>query len=180
MRIGIQDDAVDIEHPAFGGRIELSGASFSYRRALITLADGDSDPNDLDDCKASEPCRVYLVDSGGNRSRLEELARTVLEDQGLPPENDKWFLYDIASDGFGWSELPALGQSDPSDGAQHGTGVASVAAREAPTAVIVPMATNFEDLIALENQRFRRPGPLGDATIHSSRIPPSNSTTPRN
>ena len=150
VRIGIQDDAVDFTNSALRRRIGLDGASFSYRRPRITRG---TDPDAFDDCKPLAPCRVYLVDSGGDRSRMEALARTVLQEQGLPPDNDKWFIYDVSPNGFGWSELPALGLSgstDPSADAQHGTGVASVAAREAPDAVIVPMATNFDEQLTVE------------------------------
>ena len=144
VRIGIQDDAVDFTHPDFRGRIELDGASFAYRR--LDLID-DPAPDAFDHCDASNRCRVYLVDSTGDRSTIDALARTVLEDrdQGLPPDADRRFLYDVAEDGFGWFELPALGLDDPERGAQHGTGVASVAARHAPDAVLVPMATNFRE-----------------------------------
>ena len=142
IRIGIEDDAVDFTHPDFRGRIELEGASFAYRR--LALID-DPGPDAFDHCEASNRCRIYLVDSTGDRSRIEALARTVLEDQGLPQDANRWFLYDIAEDGFGWFELPALGLDDPVPGTQHGTGVASVAARQAPDAVLVPMATNFDE-----------------------------------
>ena len=144
VRIGIQDDAVDFTHPDFRGRIELDGASFAYRR--LDLID-DPAPDAFDHCDASNRCRIYLVDSTGDRSTIESLARTVLEDrsQGLPPDADRRFLHDIAEDGFGWFELPALALDDPERGAQHGTGVASVAARQAPDAVLVPMATNFRE-----------------------------------
>ena len=142
IRIGIQDDAVDFTHPDFRGRIELEGASFGYRR--VDLID-DPASDAFDHCDASSRCRIYLVDSTGDRSTLEALARTVLKDrdQGLPPDANRRFLYDVAEDGFGWFELPALGLDDPELGAQHGTGVASVAARQAPGAVLVPLAKNF-------------------------------------
>ena len=145
IRIGIQDDAVDFTHPDFRGRIELEGASFAYRR--LRLIDEPA-PDAFDHCEASNRCRIYLVDSTGDRSSIEALARTVLEEleeQGLPQDANRWYLYDIAEDGFGWFELPALGLDDPVPGAQHGTGVASVAARQAPDAVLVPMATNFDE-----------------------------------
>ena len=150
VRIGIQDDAVDFTHSAFRRRIGLDGASFSYRRPRITRG---TDTDAFDNCKSFAPCRVYLVDSGGDRSRMEALARTVLQEQGLPPDNDKWFIYDVSPNGFGWSELPALGLSsstDPSADAQHGTGVASVAVQQAPDAVIVAMATNFDEQLSVE------------------------------
>ena len=142
IRIGIQDDAVDFTHPDFRGRIELEGARFAYRK--LGLID-DPAPDAFDHCDASNRCRIYLVDSTGDRSTIEALARTVLEDQGLPPDTNRRFLHDIAESGFGWFELPALGLDDPELGAQHGTGVASVAARQAPDAALVPMATNFRD-----------------------------------
>ena len=149
VRIGIQDDAVDFMHPAFRRRIGLDGASFSYRRPGITRG---NDPDAFDECKPATTCRVYLVDSRGSRSRMEALARTVLEEHGLPPDNNVWFLYDVAPNGFGWSELPALGLSNPANpaaDARHGTGVASVAVGQAPDAVIVPMATNFDEQLVV-------------------------------
>ena len=154
IRIGIQDDAVDFTHPDLRGRIELEGASFAYRR--LALID-DPAPDAFDHCDASNRCRIYLVDSTGDRSTIEALARTVLEDQGLPPDANRWFLYDIAEDGFGWFELPALGLDDPDLGAQHGTGVASVAARQAPDAVLVPMATNFDERFEITFEMQRGP-----------------------
>ena len=147
VRIGIRDDAVDFTHSAFRGRIVFDGASFSYRRGDITSGNAT---DEFDDCKPTDRCRVYLVDSRGDRSRLEALARTVLQAQGLPPDNNRWYLYDTAPNGFGWSELPALGLSGPDDAdAQHGTAVASVAAAQAPDSAIVPIATNFDEQFVL-------------------------------
>ena len=141
MRIGIQDDAVDFMHSAFHGRIELEGSTFSYWRPLASQAESGA----FGDCNASHRCQVYLVDSNGDPVRREALARTVLDIHGLPPDNDRWFLYDRADNESGWFELPALGLDDPDRGAQHGTGVAGVAARQAPDSVIIPMALNFDE-----------------------------------
>ena len=141
VRIGILDDAVDFTHSAFRGRIELDGATFSYWRPLAAVAQRGA----FDDCDASRQCRVYLVDSKDDPGTLEALARTVLEDQGLPPGNNLWFLHDAADGELGWFELPALGLDDPDLGAQHGTGVAGVAARQAPESVLIPMALNYDE-----------------------------------
>ena len=109
VRIGIDDDVVDFRHPSLRSRIGFRGASFTHRRPLIT--DG-TDADELEDCKDTDRCRVYFVDSGGDRSRLEALARTVLRQHGFPnvpepgePDDRPWYVYDIADNGFGWSVL---------------------------------------------------------------------------
>ena len=97
-------------------------------------------------CTEAEPCRVFYGDSGGERATLEDLARTILEQEGLPDEDDRWFLYDTygGSGGFGWSELPAKDQYE------HGTLVALIALGgrsqpyPGPEPVIVPMARNLD------------------------------------
>ena len=141
VRIGIEDDSVDFTDPRFHGRVELRGAAFSYWRPLADQLVQDA----FASCTADNPCRVILVDSNGDRARLEDLARTVLEYAGLPEGNDRWFLHDAHEEGFGWSELPGAGQYE------HGTLVAEVAAGyrfhpfPTPDPVIVPMARNFDE-----------------------------------
>ena len=144
VRIGIDDDVVDFRHSTLRNRIGFKGASFSYRRPLIT--DG-SEPDELEACKDGEPCRVYLVNSGGNRSKLESLARTVLQEHGFP-DDEPWYLYDIADGGFGWSRLPTP-DADAGLGLSHGTRVARVAVAQAPQSIIVPMARDFDQQLML-------------------------------
>ena len=141
VRIGIEDDSVDFTDPRFHGRVELEGAAFSYWRPLANQLVQDA----FASCTPDNPCRIFLVDSDGDRARLEDLARTVLEYAGLPGGNDRWFLHDAHEEGFGWSELPGAGQYE------HGTLVAEVAAGYRfhpfpfPDPVIVPMARNFDE-----------------------------------
>ena len=148
VRIGIDDDIVDFRHPSLRSRIGFRGASFTHRRPFIT--DG-TDTVELEDCKDTDRCRVYFVDSGGDRSRLEALARTVLQEHGFPtapqepgdPDDRPRYIYDTASNGFGWSVLQT-GDTAPGIGLSHGTRVARVAATAAPQSILVPMANDFE------------------------------------
>ena len=148
VRIGIDDDVVDFRHPSLRSRIGFRGASFAHRRPFLT--DG-TNTAELDDCKNTDRCRVYFVDSGGDRSRLEALARTVLWEHGFPaasepgePDDRPWYIYDVAPNGFGWSVLQT-GDMGAGIGLSHGTRVARVAATQAPQSILVPMANNFED-----------------------------------
>ncbi len=140
VRIGIDDSVVDFRHPSLRSRIGFRGSSFTHRRPFLT--DG-TDTTELDDCKDTDQCRVYFVDSGGSRSRLEALARTVLREHGFPDDRP-WYIYDTASNGFGWSVLQT-GDEIAGIGVSHGTRVARVARTLAPQAVLVPMAKDFED-----------------------------------
>ena len=144
VRIGIDDDVVDFRHPSLRSRIGFRGASFTHRRPFLT--DG-TNTAELDDCKNTDRCRVYFVDSGGDRSRLEALARTMLREHGFPaapepgePDDRPWYIYDLAPNGFGWSVLQTGGRS-AGIGLSHGTRVARVAATQAPQSILVPMAT---------------------------------------
>ena len=151
VRIGIDDDAVDFTHPAFRGRIVLEdeGARFSYPRPLAgRLPDPEAFlplDNAFDGCGVIEPCRIYVVDSERDPERIEGFARTVIEAHGFPSLNNRWFLFDRATQS--WHELPALRLGHPHFGAWHGTAVASVAVGQAPEAVIVPLATNPDEQI---------------------------------
>ena len=147
VRIGIMDDAVDFTHPVFEGKIALDGATFSYWRPLASQANRGAFSACTD---SSDNCRVF-VNSSGSDTDIEEVARTILQEHGLPPKNDTWFLYDgsacmanPANCDYAWYELPALGDGSP-DGSQHGTAVASVAIRVASENVaIVPLTLNFD------------------------------------
>ena len=140
VRIGIDDATLDFRHPSLRSRIGFRGASFTNRRPFLT--DG-TDTDELDDCKDTDLCRVYFVNSGGVRSRLESLARTVLQEHGFPDDRP-WYLYDTAANGFGWSVLPVSDMA-AGVGLSHGTRVARVAATQAPQSILVPMANDFED-----------------------------------
>ena len=144
IHIGIEDSPVNFTDPHFHGRVQLEGAAFSYWRPLADQPLQRA----FAACSAAEPCRVFHVESGGSRVKLEALARTVLEHEGIPDGNNRWFLYDESEKskgGFGWSELPGA------DDYQHGTLVASVAAGgrfhpfPSTDTVIVPMARNFDE-----------------------------------
>ena len=142
VRIGIEDSPVDFTNPLLHGRVQLEGAAFSYWRPLAVVPT----QNAFASCTEAEPCRVFYGDSGGERATLEDLARTILEQEGLPDGDDRWFLYDTygGPGGFGWSELPAKDQY------QHGTLVALIALGgrsqpyPGPEPVIVPMARNLD------------------------------------
>ena len=142
VRIGIEDSPVDFTQPFLHGRVQLEGAAFTYWRPLAD----QRTQNAFASCTEADPCRVFYGDSGGDRARLERLARTVLEQEGLPNGDDRWFLYDThrGPGRLGWSELPGAEQY------VHGTTVASVALGRrfqpypGPQPVIVPMARNLD------------------------------------
>ena len=148
VRIGIEDSPVDFTHPVFHGRVQLEGAAFAYWRPLASQPTQQA----FASCAANDPCPVFLVDSGGDPARLQDLARTVLEHAGLPAAGDRWFLHDRAGGSAGWYELPAA------EDFAHGTVVALVAAGRRfhpfprPDPVIVPMALNFDE--QLEGQHY--------------------------
>ena len=142
VRIGIEDSPVDFTQPFLHGRVQLEGAAFTYWRPLAD----QRTQNAFASCTEADPCRVFYGNSGGDRARLERLARTVLEQEGLPDGDDRWFLYDThrGPGRLGWSELPGVDQYG------HGTTVALVALGRrfqpypGPQPVIVPMARNLD------------------------------------
>ena len=147
VRIGIEDSPVDFTNPFFHGRVQLEGAALAYWRPLASHAAQRA----FASCTAEDPCRVFRVNSGGDEARLQDLARTVLEQLGLPPANNRWFLHDRSRGGAGWYELPSL------EDIAHGTTVASVALGRrfhpfpAPNSVIVPMAFNFDEQLEVQH-----------------------------
>ena len=147
VRIGIEDSPVDFTNPFFHGRVQLEGAAFTYWRPLASHAAQRA----FTSCTATDPCRVFRVNSGDDEARLQDLARTVLEQLGLPPADNRWFLHDSSRGGAGWYELPSL------EDIAHGTTVASVALGRrfhpfpAPNSVIVPMAFNFDEQLEVQH-----------------------------
>ena len=151
VRIGIEDSPVDFTNPRFHGRVALEGAAFSYWRPLA----GQPAQNAFAACTEADPCRVFHGDSGSDRATLEQMARTVLEHEGLPDGDDRWFLHDRSRGEQGWYELPGVDQYE------HGTTVATIALGgrtqpyPGPEPVIVPMARNLDqDIDQLEPQHY--------------------------
>ena len=150
VRIGIEDTPVAFTHPTLHGRVVLDGATFAYWRPLANEATQGA----FATCTEAEPCRVFYIDSGGDPAVREDRARAVLENMGLPPGDNRWFLYDRAQGDRGWYELP--GVQDYS----HGTRVAVAALGGSihpfpfPNPVIVPMVRNFDSVEQREDQHY--------------------------
>lgn len=150
VRIGIEDSPVAFTHPAFHGRVVLDGATFAYWRPLASQAAQSA----FAACTQEEPCRVFYIDSGGDPAVREDRARAVLEHMGLPPGDNRWFLYDRAQGDRGWYELPGV------EDYSHGTQVAAAALGASfhpfpfPDPVIVPMARNFDSFEHSEDQHY--------------------------
>ena len=151
VRVGVHDDGVDIAHPAFKERIGRGGSP-AYWHASRRDARLDLSRWLTWDCSPyfGEKCHVWVVDGENSQTTLEgHITRAIaytrkLRDGGRwfggPQDysNDKFWVYDTRADR--WYELPPFEGWRPAD---HGTAVASVVAREAPEASIVPFALNF-------------------------------------
>ena len=140
VRVGIEDDAVDHTRAVFDGRIDVSGgsAAFAYWRP-----DVGADPAN------AAPSRIYVVDS---REVDPQAAIRALIESDPPARRGGAFVHDVAGGPTGWYEIPALDiESSPErEGAEHGTAVASVLAREVErreegrNVAIVPMASSLD------------------------------------
>ena len=135
VRVGIEDDGVDHTRDVFEGRIDIRGASFAWWRPDIGL-----DPAN------AAPSRIYVVDS--REHDLQAAVRAVIESDPAARGGGA-FVHDIAGGSAGWFEIPPLdvAASPEREGAEHGTAVAGVLARETGrreegrNIAIVPMAT---------------------------------------
>ena len=136
VRVGVEDDGVDLTREVFDGRLHvLSGsAAFAYWRP-----DVGSDPAD------ASPARIYVVDS---REDDRGAAIRALVESEAAARLGGAFVHDIAGGPTAWFEIPPFGiESSPErEGAEHGTAVAGVLAREIArrdagrNVAIVPMA----------------------------------------
>ncbi len=120
VRVGIEDDGVDHTKAVFDGRIDVSGgsAAFAYWRP-----DVGTDPAN------AAPSRIYVVDS--RETDLQAAVRALIESDALARRGGA-FVRHVAGGQTGWYEIPPLDiESSPErEGAEHGTAVASVMARQ--------------------------------------------------
>ena len=138
VRVGIEDDGVDHTRDVFEGRIDVRGAAFAWWRPDIGL-----DPAN------AAPARIYAVDSRGDD--LQAAVRAIVESEP-PARLGGAFVHDIAVGPAGWFEIPPLDlpASPEREGAEHGTAVAGVLAREigahdaGRNVAIVPMAATLD------------------------------------
>ena len=138
IRVGIEDDGVDYTRDVFEGRIDVRGASLAHWRPDIGL-----DPAN------AVPSRIYVVDS--REDDLQAAVRAIVESEP-PARLGGAFVHDIAGGGAGWFEIPPLDvpASAEREGADHGTAVAGVLAREVRrhdagrNVAIVPMAATLD------------------------------------
>ena len=116
------------------GRIDIRGASFAWWRPDLGLD------------HANVPSRIYVVDTRDHDLQAAVRANIVSD----PATRDgSAFVHDIASGSAGWFEIPPfdVAASPEQEGAEHGTAIASVVARETGwreegrNVAIVPMAT---------------------------------------
>ena len=145
VRVGIEDDAIDHIRDVFNGRIDVSGgrAAFAYWRPDIGI-DRDN----------AAPARIYVVDSG--ETDLQAALRALTESEP-PARRGGAFVHDVASGPTGWFEIPPfdIESSQEREGAEHGTAVASVLARQTAgqdggqNVAIVPMASSLDGARAL-------------------------------
>lgn len=140
VRVGVEDDGVDLTREVFDGRLDVSGgsAAFAYWRP-----DVGSDP------AAAAPARIYVVDS---RADDRGGAIRALIGSEAAARSGGAFVHDIAGGPAAWFEIPPLDiESSPDrEGAEHGTAVAGVLARETArrdagrNVAIVPMAASLD------------------------------------
>lgn len=140
VRVGIEDDGVDLTREVFDGRLDVSsrGAAFAYWRPDI-----GSDPAN------ASPARIYVVDS---REDDPGAAIRALIESDAAARLGGAFVHDIAGGPTAWWEIPPLDieTSPEREGAEHGTAVAGVVARETArrdagrNVAIVPMAASLD------------------------------------
>ena len=138
VRVGIEDDGIDHTRHIFEGRIDVRGASFAHWRPDIGL-----DPAN------AAPARIYAVDS--REDDLQAAVRAIVESDPAARRGGA-FVHDIAAGPAGWFEIPPLDvrSSAEREGAEHGTAVAGVLARESGrhdagrNVAIVPMAATLD------------------------------------
>ena len=140
VRVGVEDDGVDLSREVFDGRLDVSSgsAAFAYWRP-----DVGSDPAN------ASPARIYVVDS---REDDRGAAIRALVGSEAAARLGGAFVHDIAGGPTAWFEIPPFDiESSPErEGAEHGTAVAGVLARETArrdagrNVAIVPMAASLD------------------------------------
>ncbi|MCY4407293.1 MAG: hypothetical protein OXC15_13070, partial [Rhodospirillaceae bacterium] len=140
VRVGVEDDGVDLTREVFDGRLDVSSgsAAFAYWRP-----DVGSDPANV------SPARIYVVDS---REDDAGAAIRALIGSAAAARLGGAFVHDIAGGPTAWFEIPAFDveTSPEREGAEHGTAVAGVLARETArhdagrNVAIVPMAASLD------------------------------------
>jgi len=140
VRVGVEDDGVDLTREVFDGRLDVSSgsAAFAYWRP-----DVGSDPANV------SPARIYVVDS---REDDAGAAIRALIGSAAAARLGGAFVHDIAGGPTAWFEIPAFDveTSPEREGAEHGTAVAGVLARETGrhdagrNVAIVPMAASLD------------------------------------
>ena len=140
VRVGVEDDGVDPTRAVFDGRLDVSvgSAAFAYWRPDV----GSGPAN-------ASPARIYAVDS---REEDRGAAIRALIGSEAASRLGGAFVHDIAGGPAAWFEIPPFGiESSPvREGAEHGTAVAGVLARETArgdagrNVAIVPMAASLD------------------------------------
>ena len=140
VRVGVEDDGVDLTREVFDGRLDVSSgsAAFAYWRP-----DVGSDPAN------ASPARIYVVDS--REDDRGAAIRALIESEAAARSGGA-FVHDLAGGSTAWFEIPPLDieASPEREGAEHGTAVAGVLARETArrdagrNVAIVPMAASLD------------------------------------
>lgn len=140
VRIGINDDSIDILNDEFSGRIGFDAATLTYW-----------DPDAGNHCGNSDTCTFYDVNSADD---VLNKAREIILRDGYPNIDNTVYIRNTgtADRDFRYYEIPALNEIDPESRQPkrwHGTAVASIAAGTrmgvAPRATVIPMATPLEN-----------------------------------
>ena len=147
VRIGVEDDTVNILLPEFEDRVDVSGGA----RLTYLYPDGGDYWSDARRClrlsvtaRRAARCAVYDYDPDGEQTRAERVA--ALARAGVLRQGDTVFLHTVGADVYDSSEAPFVYQvvAMPAPDRGHGTMVASTAAGRdfgvAPGATVVPLA----------------------------------------
>ena len=147
VRIGIEDDTINILLSEFEDRVDVSGPA----RLTYLYPDGGDFLSDARRChrlsvagRRAAKCSVYDYDPDGEQTRAERVA--ALARAGVLRQGDTVFLHTVGADVYDSSEAPFVYQvvAMPAPDRGHGTMVASTAAGRdfgvAPGATVVPLA----------------------------------------
>ena len=140
VRVGVEDGGVDLTREVFDERMDVSSgsAAIAYWR-----------PDLGSDLANASPARIYVVDS---REDDRGAAIRALIGSAAAARLGGAFVHDLAGGPTAWFEIPPLDieASPEREGAEHGTAVAGVLARETArhdagrNVAIVPMAASLD------------------------------------
>ena len=147
VRIGIEDDTINILLAEFEDRVDVSGPA----RLTYLYPDGGDFLSDARRChrlsvagRRAAKCAVYDYNPDAEQTRAERVAELARE--GVLRQGDTVFLHTVGADVYDSSEAPFVYQvvAMPAPDRGHGTMAASTAAGRdfgvAPGATVVPLA----------------------------------------